>query len=74
MIAAVILCLFRVCHGALCARLLSVNGITGGFGLLLNALGLSEIKHFVVSRFPIITEDPRIIAYNALGGLSDLVA
>ena len=37
--------------------------------LLRDALQLSEIRHFVVSRFPIITDDPRIIAYKDLPSL-----
>ncbi len=35
-------------------------------GLLLRHLGLASIRHFVVSRFPVITEDPRIVPYNML--------
>ncbi|MDE2184643.1 MAG: hypothetical protein KGJ78_16610 [Alphaproteobacteria bacterium] len=34
--------------------------------LLKDALGLSEVRHFVVSRFPVITNDTRIVAYNTL--------
>ncbi|MDE2184525.1 MAG: hypothetical protein KGJ78_16015 [Alphaproteobacteria bacterium] len=34
--------------------------------LLRDRLGLSEIRHFVVSRFPVITDDTRIVAYNRL--------
>lgn len=34
--------------------------------LLMKKLGISKIKHFVVSRFPIFTNNPRIINYNDL--------
>lgn len=34
--------------------------------LLLGKLGLSRIEHHVISRFPVITEAPRIINYNRL--------
>ena len=37
--------------------------------MLRDALGLSDIRHFVISRFPIITEDARIIAYKDLSRL-----
>jgi hypothetical protein len=33
---------------------------------LRDRLGLSEVRYFVVSRFPAITEDPRIVAFNQL--------
>jgi len=35
-------------------------------GLLLGKLGLAEIEHHVISRFPVITDNPRIINYNKL--------
>jgi hypothetical protein len=34
-------------------------------GLLLSKLGLTSITHYVISRFPVITDDERIIAWNA---------
>lgn len=34
--------------------------------LLIKKIGISNIKHFVVSRFPIFTNNPRIINYNDL--------
>jgi hypothetical protein len=34
--------------------------------LLRDRLRLSEVRHFVVSRFPVITDDTRIVAYNRL--------
>jgi hypothetical protein len=34
--------------------------------LILGKLGLLKIAHFVVSRFPVITNDPRIVPYNRL--------
>lgn len=34
--------------------------------LLINKIGLDRIKHFVVSRFPVITDDARIMNYNEL--------
>lgn len=43
--------------------------------LLLEKLKLKKIRHYVVSRFPVITEDERIISYNRLGKrANDLVA
>lgn len=38
----------------------------GRENLLLGRLGLSRIKHHVISRFPVITQAPRIINYNRL--------
>jgi len=35
-------------------------------GLLQTEFGRSKIRHFVVSRFPVVTEDPLIIPYNQL--------
>ncbi len=35
-------------------------------GLLLGKLGLARIEHHVISRFPVITDNPRIINYNRL--------
>lgn len=35
-------------------------------GLLQAELGLTKIKHFVISRFPVITNDPSIIPFNAI--------
>ena len=34
--------------------------------LLIKKIGISKIKHFVVSRFPVFTNNPRIINYNDL--------
>ena len=34
--------------------------------LLLAELGLTAIKHFVVSRFPVATENPRVLAYGEI--------
>ena len=34
--------------------------------LLMRKIGISKIKHFVVSRFPIFSNNPRIINYNDL--------
>lgn len=38
----------------------------GREGLLLEKLKASRIEHHVVSRFPVITENPRVINYNRL--------
>src|SRR3546814_579765 len=38
----------------------------GREGLLLGKLGLARIEHHVISRFPVITDNPRIINYNKL--------
>jgi Holliday junction resolvase len=40
--------------------------------LLTERLGRSKIEHFVISRFPVITEDPQIICYNRLETLMDV--
>lgn len=37
--------------------------------LLKNELGLDRIVHYVISRFPVIGADPRVINYNQLGRL-----
>ncbi|MCB8746419.1 hypothetical protein LHU53_05820 [Rhodoferax sp. U2-2l] len=34
--------------------------------LLLGELGLTTIKHFVVSRFPVATQNPRVLAYGEI--------
>ncbi|NWF37982.1 hypothetical protein F3F96_02360 [Mariprofundus sp. NF] len=34
--------------------------------LLKGALGLDKIEHYVISRFPVICTDPRIISYNQI--------
>jgi hypothetical protein len=34
-------------------------------GLLLSKLSLKSIRHLVISRFPVITDDERIVAWNA---------
>jgi hypothetical protein len=34
-------------------------------GLLLSKLGLTSIRHYVISRFPVITDNERIIVWNA---------
>lgn len=39
--------------------------------LLKDKLGLDKIAHFVISRFPVITTDPRIICYNRINALSE---
>ncbi len=36
--------------------------------LLQQKLGLTDVKHFVLSRFPIATANPRILAFNKIGG------
>ena len=38
-------------------------------GLLQAELGLTKIRHFVVSRFPILTDNQAIIPFNALDRL-----
>lgn len=38
----------------------------GRQGLLQTEFGRTKIKHFVISRFPVVTDDPLIIAYNRL--------
>lgn len=38
-------------------------------GILQAELGLTKIRHFVVSRFPVITTNPAIIPFNALARL-----
>lgn len=35
-------------------------------GLILQKLGLPNISHFIISRFPIFTDNPHIFAYNEL--------
>jgi hypothetical protein len=40
--------------------------------LLCTALGLSRIRHFVISRFPVMTDNPLIVAYNALKSLPSI--
>lgn len=42
-------------------------------GLLKEKLGLSEIEHRVISRFPIITTEPRIVNYNRLSDRAALL-
>ena len=41
--------------------------------LLKAELGLERVEHYVVSRFPVITTDARIVNYNQLGKLSAVV-
>jgi hypothetical protein len=41
--------------------------------LLLGKLGLSRIEHHVISRFPVITEAPRIINYNRLAECAESI-
>lgn len=41
--------------------------------LLKDKLGLSEVKHLVVSRFPAATSNARIIPYSRLGQLKAIV-
>jgi hypothetical protein len=38
----------------------------GRQGLLQAEFGRTKIKHFVISRFPVVTDDPLIISYNRL--------
>lgn len=38
-------------------------------GLLQAELGLTKIKHYVISRFPVLTDNPAIIPFNALDRL-----
>jgi Holliday junction resolvase len=41
--------------------------------LLKNELGLDQIEHYVISRFPVISANPRIINYNQIGRLSPII-
>ena len=41
-------------------------------GLLKEELGLSTVKHFVVSRFPVATRNPRIIPFSQIGMFKSL--
>lgn len=41
--------------------------------LLKSALGLDRIEHYVISRFPVICTDPKIISYNQIGRLEAIV-
>lgn len=41
--------------------------------LLKNELGLDRIEHYVISRFPVISVNPRIINYNQIGQLSAII-
>ena len=38
-------------------------------GILQAELGLSKIRHYVVSRFPVLTDNPAIVPFNALARL-----
>jgi len=42
--------------------------------LLKDEPGFERVKHYVISRFPVICDDPRIISYNQLDRLRALVA
>jgi hypothetical protein len=42
--------------------------------LLKDELGFERVEHYVISRFPVICDDPRIISYNQLDRLRALVA
>lgn len=41
--------------------------------LLKQELGLDRIEHYVISRFPVISTNPRIINYNQIGKLSVII-
>lgn len=41
-------------------------------GLLQAELGLTKIRHYVISRFPVFTDDPSIIPFNAIDRLRGL--
>jgi hypothetical protein len=41
--------------------------------LLKDELDLSRVEHYVISRFPVITADARIINYNQIGRLATIV-
>lgn len=41
--------------------------------LLKDKLGLDTVRHFVISRFPVVTTERRIIAYNKINTLSSVV-
>ena len=41
--------------------------------LLKNELGLDRIKHYVISRFPVISVNPQIVNYNQIGRLSMII-
>ena len=41
--------------------------------LLKEKLGIDNIEHYVISRFPVITTDARIVCYNKIGDLLMLV-
>ena len=41
-------------------------------GLLQAHFGKSEIRHYVISRFPVMTDEPNNIPYNAIARLSDV--
>jgi len=38
----------------------------GRENLLIKELGIRDVEHFVISRFPVITNDSKIISYNSL--------
>jgi hypothetical protein len=42
--------------------------------LLLNELGLARVEHLVVSRFPVATDNPRIISYSQIGDIGAIAA
>jgi len=41
--------------------------------LIKSKLGLDRIEHYVISRFPVIGADPRVINYNQIGRLQAIV-
>jgi hypothetical protein len=41
--------------------------------LLKSKLGLDAVRHFVISRFPVVTTEDRIVCYNRIGTLASLV-
>ena len=42
--------------------------------LLLNELGLARVEHLVVSRFPVATDNPRVISYSQIGDIGAIAA
>ena len=41
--------------------------------LLKSNLGLAEIEHYVISRFPVVCGNPNIVNYNEIGRLKKLI-
>ncbi|TYC91545.1 hypothetical protein [Novosphingobium sp. BW1] len=42
--------------------------------LLLKELGLARVEHLVVSRFPVATDNPRVISYSRIGDIGPIAA